>query len=75
MEAVLISFSGGLIGVCIGVATPAFVSLFLNDLQIPVSPVSVAISLAVSVCVGVIFGLLPANRASNLNPTEALRYE
>ncbi len=75
VEAVLISFSGGLIGVCIGVATPAFVSLFLNDLQIPVSPVSVAISLAVSVCVGVIFGLLPANRASNLNPTEALRYE
>jgi putative ABC transport system permease protein len=47
----------------------------LENLQIPVSPWSIAIAFSVSSLVGLVFGILPASRASRLNPTEALRYE
>ncbi len=40
-----------------------------------VSTLSVAVAFGVSFIVGLVFGLLPANRAAKLNPTEALRYE
>jgi len=42
---------------------------------VPISYISIVVAFAVSLMVGVVFGLLPANRASQLNPTEALRYE
>lgn len=74
-EAVLISIGGGLAGILIGVAIPLSVQLFTDDIQIPISPVSVAVAFSVSLLVGLIFGILPANRAARLNPTEALRYE
>jgi putative ABC transport system permease protein len=74
-EAVLISLSGGMIGILVGVSIPLSVQLFVENLAIPVSPASVVIAFSVSCAVGLIFGMLPANRASKLNPTEALRYE
>ncbi len=74
-EAVLISVSGGGIGILIGVAIPLSIRLFTDDIRIPVSLLSVVIAFAVSLLVGLAFGLLPANRAARLNPTEALRYE
>jgi putative ABC transport system permease protein len=74
-EAVLISLGGGVIGILVGVAIPLSVQLFVENLAIPVSPASVIIAFSVSCAVGLIFGMLPANRASRLNPTEALRYE
>lgn len=74
-EAVLISLAGGLAGIVIGVAIPLSVQYFTDDIQIPVSWLSIAIAFSVSLLVGLVFGLLPANRASRLNPTEALRYE
>jgi putative ABC transport system permease protein len=43
--------------------------------QIPISTTAIAVAFGVSMMVGLIFGMLPANRASRLNPTEALRYE
>ena len=75
IESVLISLSGGCIGIVIGLALPLSVRLFTNKVSVPISPISVLVAFAVSFTVGVGFGLLPARRASQLNPTEALRYE
>ena len=74
-EAVLISLAGGILGILVGVSIPLSVQLFVENLAIPVSPASIIIAFSVSCAVGLIFGMLPANRASKLNPTEALRYE
>jgi len=74
-EAVLISVSGGLIGILIGVAIPLSVQFFTDEIQIPISPLSIVVAFTVSLLVGLLFGILPANRAARLNPTEALRYE
>jgi putative ABC transport system permease protein len=75
LEAVLISLGGGLAGILIGVAIPLSAQYLTDDFHIPVSWMSIAIAFSVSLLVGLIFGLLPANRAARLNPTEALRYE
>jgi putative ABC transport system permease protein len=74
-EAVMISLAGGVAGILIGVAIPLSVQFFTDEVQIPISPVSIGVAFTVSVLVGLIFGILPANRAAKLNPTEALRYE
>lgn len=75
VESVLISLVGGAIGIVIGLAIPLSVRLVTNQIRVPISPVSILVAFAVSFTVGVAFGLLPARRASQLNPTEALRYE
>jgi putative ABC transport system permease protein len=74
-EAVLISLVGGSIGILAGVALPLSVQFFVDNVAIPISISSIVIAFTVSCLVGLVFGLLPANRASRLNPTEALRYE
>jgi putative ABC transport system permease protein len=73
-EAVIISVGGGLAGILVGVAIPWSAS-YLSGVQIPISPASVMVAFSTSFLVGLLFGLLPANRAARLNPTEALRYE
>jgi putative ABC transport system permease protein len=73
-EAMLVSLSGGAIGIVVGVAIPLSVQLFA-DVRIPISPIAVIVAFGVSCLVGLVFGILPANRAAALNPTEALRYE
>ena len=74
LEAVLISLGGGVVGIVIGLAVPFSARFFADNLHIPVSRWSVMIAFSVSSLVGLVFGLLPASRASRLNPTEALRY-
>ena len=74
VEAMMVSLSGGLIGILLGVAIPFSVGLF-TDIQIPISVVAIVVAFGVSCLVGLVFGILPANRAAHLNPTEALRYE
>jgi putative ABC transport system permease protein len=74
-EAVIISLAGGVVGILIGVAVPVSVGLFAEEVNVPISKASILVAFAVSCTVGLVFGLLPANRASRLNPTEALRYE
>jgi len=73
-EAMLVSLSGGSLGILVGVAIPLSVGLFA-EIRIPISPVAIVVAFGVSCLVGLVFGLLPANRAARLNPTEALRYE
>ena len=75
LEAVLISVGGGTIGILAGIALPLSVQFFVEEVRIPVSWVSIAVAFGVSLIVGLVFGLLPANRASRMNPTQALRYE
>ncbi len=75
VEAVLISLAGGSVGIVIGLSLPLSVRLLTNQVRVPISPLSILVAFAVSFTVGVGFGLLPARRASQLNPTEALRYE
>ena len=75
VESVLISLVGGAIGIAIGLALPLSVRLITDQVHVPISPLSVVVAFSVSFIVGVGFGLLPARRASQLNPTEALRYE
>jgi len=74
-EAVMISLGGGVLGILVGVSIPLSVQLFVENLKLPVSPTSILIAFSVSCAVGLIFGMLPASRASQLSPTEALRYE
>jgi putative ABC transport system permease protein len=75
VESVMISLAGGTVGIIIGLLLPLSVRLFTDQVRVPISPLSVLVAFAVSFTVGVGFGLLPARRASQLNPTEALRYE
>jgi putative ABC transport system permease protein len=73
-EAIMVSLTGGIAGILAGVAIPLSVQLFA-DIKIPISPVAIVVAFGVSCLVGLIFGMLPANRAAHLLPTEALRYE
>jgi len=75
LEAVLISVSGGLLGILLGLAIPLSVRYLAENVYIPISTLSIVVAFAVSCLVGLVFGILPANRAARLNPTEALRYE
>jgi putative ABC transport system permease protein len=74
-EAVLISLVGGVAGIVVGVSPALAARLFAPQFAIPISGLSIAVAFSVSLAVGLVFGMLPASRASRLNPTEALRYE
>ena len=74
VEAMMVSLIGGIIGILVGIAIPLSAGYFA-DVKIPISPIAVIVAFGVSCLVGLVFGLLPANRAAHLNPTEALRYE
>lgn len=73
-EAVLISVTGGFIGIILGVVLAFLINHFADILTI-VSPLSVIVAFGVSAAVGVIFGLSPAKRAAEKDPIESLRYE
>ncbi|MEK7406354.1 MAG: ABC transporter permease [Acidobacteriota bacterium] len=75
LEAVLISVSGGALGILLGTAVPLSVRYLTGNVHVPVSKISIVVAFGVSFAVGLIFGLLPASRAARLNPTDALRYE
>jgi putative ABC transport system permease protein len=75
IEAVMLSLIGGLAGIALGVAIPLSVKFFVENIDIPISHASIVVAFGVSCAVGLAFGMLPANRAARLNPTEALRYE
>ena len=75
MEAVLISTGGGLLGILVGVSGPLIARILVPEFGVTISATSVVVAFIVSFGVGLVFGILPANRASQLNPIEALRYE
>ncbi|MDR2564087.1 MAG: ABC transporter permease [Prevotellaceae bacterium] len=73
-EAILISVTGGLIGVILGVAL-SYAITYMFDIKTIVSFVSILLSFGISAAVGVIFGYAPAKKASERDPIESLRYE
>ncbi|HLZ41457.1 MAG TPA: ABC transporter permease [Candidatus Sulfotelmatobacter sp.] len=73
-EAILISITGGIVGIVTGLALPYSVRFF-TDYRFPISGLSAIIAIIVSSIVGIIFGTVPASRASQLDPVESLRYE
>jgi putative ABC transport system permease protein len=74
VEAVTLTFFGGLIGVILGWLVSYAVTYF-GILQTSVSLSSVLLAFSVSAIIGIVFGYYPARRAASLNPIEALRYE
>ena len=74
VEAVLISITGGIIGVLLGVTAARLVTVFLSWPTL-VSESSIMLSFMVCAVTGVFFGYYPAQKASRLDPIEALRYE
>ncbi|HZY78651.1 MAG TPA: ABC transporter permease [Cyclobacteriaceae bacterium] len=73
-EAMMISVSGGLIGVILGVSMAYIVSAFAG-IQTIVSFSSIVLSFGVAASVGLIFGIAPARKAANQDPIASLRYE
>ncbi len=73
-EAVMISVSGGLIGVVLGISMASIVSA-VADIPTIVSFSSILLSFGVAATVGLVFGIAPARRAATQDPIASLRYE
>ncbi len=74
IEAILISVTGGLIGVLLGIGA-SWVVKWAANWPVYVEWYSVVLSFAVCTVTGIFFGWYPAQKASNLDPIEAIRYE
>jgi putative ABC transport system permease protein len=71
-ESTIISVSGGIIGIVLGVVLSKIISGFF-DIKTIISAFSIIISFGVSVFVGVVFGYVPAKRAAEQDPVNSLR--
>jgi len=72
IEAIVLSFLGGVIGVSLGVGGSLLINQFFTT---TITIWSIVLAFGVSALVGVVFGVAPAVKAAKLNPIEALRYE
>ena len=73
IESVLISVTGGLIGILVGCSVSAFLGSFGMPSSVPAC--SIYVSFMVCVFIGVLFGYIPAQKAANMDPIEAIRHE
>lgn len=71
-EAAVLTSLGGVIGVATGIGLAELISKMM-EIPVAISFPAIGISVAFSTLIGVVFGLLPATQAANLNPIEALR--
>lgn len=74
IESVIISLIGGIIGMVLGVLVAYGIGSFLS-ITPSVSISTILVAVGFSSAVGIFFGIYPANKASKLNPIDALRYE
>jgi len=74
MESIILTFTGGVIGVFLGVIASYFISSLISA-PFVISPLAILLAFAVSAGIGILFGWYPAKKASDLQPIEALRYE
>jgi putative ABC transport system permease protein len=75
LEAIVLSFLGGLLGISLGLAGANLVSNLSPDLTTKVTAGTLVLAAGVASAIGLVFGVYPAMRAANLHPIEALRYE
>jgi putative ABC transport system permease protein len=75
LEAMTLTAIGGLIGVVLAVGISNLVMLLVPSLPATVEFWMIGVSLGVSIAIGLVFGVLPARKAANLDPIECLRYE
>ncbi|NMB84119.1 FtsX-like permease family protein [Candidatus Roizmanbacteria bacterium] len=73
-EAIILTFSGGVIGALFGIIASYIISKLIS-MPFIISPFSIVLAFVVSAGIGIIFGWYPAKRAAGLQPIEALRYE
>jgi putative ABC transport system permease protein len=73
-EALLLSVVGGLIGTVVGMAG-AWIFAAVSDMRTVIVPASILLAFGSAAVVGVFFGYYPADKAAQLDPIEALRYE
>lgn len=73
-ESTIISLTGGIFGIFLGIGISKLITHFQNILTI-VTPFSVIVAFTISVAVGIIFGIMPARRAAGRDPVESLRHE
>ena len=74
VETVVLSLSGGVIGIFLGVVIP-FVVTYAANMPTVITGATICIAFGISVAVGVVFGMYPAWQAANMDPIEALRHE
>jgi putative ABC transport system permease protein len=74
VEAVLISFAGGLVGIALGFIMSELIAWFAGWSTV-VTARSILLAFFVSISVGLVFGIYPAMKAARLDPVEAIRYE
>ncbi|HDT14700.1 MAG TPA: ATP-binding cassette domain-containing protein, partial [Firmicutes bacterium] len=74
VEAVIMTFAGGIAGILLGSAA-AFAVSFFSGWKVIIAPDAVLLATSFSVFIGLAFGIWPAKQASELNPIDALRYE
>jgi putative ABC transport system permease protein len=75
IESLMLSGGGGLVGILLGVAIPYSVHFFAPGIQIQIPAMAIVLGFGVTLLIGIVFGMIPALKASRLNPVEALRYE
>jgi len=73
-ESVILTFAGGVIGIGMGVIA-SYIITNVTSSPFVISPSSILLAFVVSAGIGILFGWYPAQRAANLQPIEALRYE